>query len=113
MKKIIKTCKVKLDIPQERKQDVLETFRQYNLALNFCINKAWKPGKKIINKSKLHKLVYYPLREKTDFMLILFVLLAIKLVMQLNFALLTGIIVKRLLNQPLNLFPQFNLIKEL
>ncbi|MHA1396103.1 MAG: RNA-guided endonuclease InsQ/TnpB family protein [Candidatus Heimdallarchaeaceae archaeon] len=66
MRKIIKTCKVKLDIPQERKQDVLETFRQYNFALNFCINEAWKPEKKIINKSKLHKLVYYPLKKQTN-----------------------------------------------
>ena len=66
MRKIIKTCKVKLDIPEERKQDVFETFRQYNFALNFCINEAWKPEKKIINKSKLHKLVYYPLKEKTN-----------------------------------------------
>ena len=66
MKTITKTCEVKLNIPDERKQDVLETFKQYNYALNFCVDKAWQSDKKIINKSKLHKLTYYPLREKTD-----------------------------------------------
>ncbi len=66
MKTITKTCKVKLGIPEERKQDILETFRQYNFALRFAIKQAWKPDKKIINKSKLHKLTYYPLREKTN-----------------------------------------------
>jgi len=66
MRTIIKTCKVKLDIPEDRKEDILETFRQYNFALNFCIDKAWEPEKKIINKSKLHKLTYYPLKEQTN-----------------------------------------------
>ena len=65
MRTIIKTCKVKLDIPEGQKRDILKTFKQYNLALNFCINKAWKPKSKIINKSKLHKLTYYPLKGKT------------------------------------------------
>lgn len=66
MRTITKTCKVKLDIPEDRKQDILETFKQYNFALNFCIEQAWKPKRKIINKSKLHKLTYYPLRETTN-----------------------------------------------
>ncbi len=65
MKAITKTCKVKLNIPKERKQDILKTFKQYNYALNFAIEQAWKPERKIINKSTLHKLTYYPLREKT------------------------------------------------
>lgn len=65
MKTITKTCKVKLDIPEKRKKDIFETFRQYNQALNFCIGKAWQPEKKIINKSVLHKATYYPLREQT------------------------------------------------
>jgi len=64
--KIIKTCKVKLSIPKERKQDVFETFKQYNFALNYCVDTAWKSNKKIINKSRLHKLTYYPLRKKTN-----------------------------------------------
>ncbi len=66
MRTITKTCKVKLDIPEQRRQDVLDTFKQYNHALNFCIDKAWKPERKIINKSKLHKLTYYPLKEQTN-----------------------------------------------
>jgi len=66
MRKITKTCKVKLDIPQERKQDIIETFRQYNFALNFCVNEAWKPKKKVINRFKLHKLIYYPLKRQTN-----------------------------------------------
>jgi len=65
MKTIIKTCKVKLDIPEERKPDILETFKQYNYALNFAIDKAWEPERKIINKSKLHRETYYPLRDMT------------------------------------------------
>ncbi|MBT9150824.1 MAG: hypothetical protein DDT40_01003 [candidate division WS2 bacterium] len=66
MKAITKTCKAKLNIPEEQIQDILETFRQYNYALNFAVEQAWKPERKIINKSKLHKLTYYPLREKTN-----------------------------------------------
>jgi len=66
MRTITKTCKVKLDIPEERKQDIFETFKQYNYALNFCIDKAWKSERKIINKSKLHKLTYYSLKEQTN-----------------------------------------------
>jgi len=63
---ITKTCKIKLNIPEGREPDILETFRQYNYALNFCVEQAWKPERKIINKSILHKLTYYPLKEKTD-----------------------------------------------
>ena len=66
MRTIIKTCKVKLVILEDKKQDILETFRQYNYALNFAIEQAWKPERKIINKFTLHKLTYYPLREKTS-----------------------------------------------
>lgn len=66
MRTITKTCKIKLDIPKNRKQDILDTFKQYNYALNFCIDEAWKPERKIINKSTLHKLTYYPLRKKTN-----------------------------------------------
>ena len=66
MRTITKTCKVKLDFPEERRQNIFDTFKQYNYALNFCIDKAWEPEKKIINKSKLHKLTYYPLREQTN-----------------------------------------------
>ena len=65
MQTIIKTCKVKLNIPENRIQDILETFKQYNFALNFCIEQAWKPERKIINKSNLHRLVYYSLRKIT------------------------------------------------
>jgi len=66
MQTITKTCKIKLNVSEDRKQDILETFKQYNFALNFCIEQAWKPERKIVNKSKLHKETYYPLREKTD-----------------------------------------------
>lgn len=66
MKTMTKTCKVKLDVPEERKQDILETFKQYNYALNFAIEQAWKPKRKIINKSRLPKEVYYPLRKATN-----------------------------------------------
>ncbi|MCD6143130.1 transposase [Thermococcus sp.] len=64
--KLAKTCGVKLIIPEGRKQDVLETFKQYNFAVNFCVDKAWEPEKKVINKHELHKLTYYSLREGTD-----------------------------------------------
>ncbi|RLI41175.1 transposase [Candidatus Bathyarchaeota archaeon] len=64
--KIVKTCRVKLVIPEERKQDVLETLRQYNFAVNFCVNKAWEPKRKIIDRHELHKLTYYPLQENTN-----------------------------------------------
>lgn len=66
METITKTCKVKLNIPENRKQDILETFKQYNYALNFAIEQAWKPERKIINKSVLHSLTYYPLRGTTQ-----------------------------------------------
>jgi len=65
MQTITKTCKVKLNISEDRKQDIFETFKQYNYALNFAITQAWKPERKIINKAILHKETYYPLRETT------------------------------------------------
>ncbi len=66
MGEVIKTCRVKLNILRERRQDVLETFKQYNFAASFCVDKAWEPKKKITDRLELHKLTYYPLREKTD-----------------------------------------------
>jgi len=64
--KAIKTCKVKLVIPEAREQDVLETSEQYNFAVNFCVDKAWGPKRKIVNRHELHKLTYYPLRGSTN-----------------------------------------------
>ncbi|MEW6170546.1 MAG: transposase [Candidatus Omnitrophota bacterium] len=66
MRTITKTCKVKLNIPDNRKSDILKTFEQYIFALNYSIDKAYEPDKKIINKSKLHKLTYYALKELTE-----------------------------------------------
>ena len=65
MKKTVKTCKVKLVIPEERRRDVLETFRRYNLAANFCVDKAWESKKRTTNRFKLHKLTYHLLRKRT------------------------------------------------
>jgi len=112
METITKTCKVKLDIPEERKPDILETFKQYNDALNFAIEQAWKPEKKIINKSKLHKLTYYPLREKTQLPANFICSARNKACDVIRFNIINGTIIKKLLSPSLNLFLLFNWIKE-
>ena len=63
---IVKTISVKLDIPSERKEDLLETFRQFNQACNTIVDVAWKGEQKIHNKKELHRLTYYDIRDVTN-----------------------------------------------
>lgn len=63
---VTKTIKVKLDIPNERTNDVLETFRQYKTACDMVLEVAWAGDKKDYNKQELHHETYYTIREATD-----------------------------------------------
>ncbi|MFO7943632.1 MAG: hypothetical protein R6U51_04955 [Anaerolineales bacterium] len=61
-----KTISVKLDIPQECQDDVLETFRQFNQACRMVLEVAWQEERKNYNKKDLHHATYYPIRDATD-----------------------------------------------
>jgi IS605 OrfB family transposase len=63
---VTKTISVKLDISQERQDDVLETFRQFNQACRMVLEVAWQEERKNYNKQDLHHATYYPIRDATD-----------------------------------------------
>ncbi len=63
---VTKTISVKLDIPQDRIGDILETFRQFNQAYREVLEVAWSSERKTYNKQELHRATYYPVRESTD-----------------------------------------------
>lgn len=63
---VTKTIQVKLDIPSDRQDDVLETFRQFNQACRMVLKVAWEGERKNYNKQELHHATYYPIREATD-----------------------------------------------
>jgi IS605 OrfB family transposase len=63
---VTKTIAVKLDVPQNRFDDLLETFRQFNQACCTVLEVAWAGKRKSYNKQELHHATYYPIRETTD-----------------------------------------------
>lgn len=66
MRTVTKTNVIKLDIPEERLEDVHETFRQYHMALSMAVDKAWEDEKKTTSRNRLHHQIYYDIREETD-----------------------------------------------
>lgn len=66
MSYITKTISVKLDVPQDRIGDLMETFRQFNQACRTVLEAAWGDERKNYNKQELHHATYYPIRESTD-----------------------------------------------
>lgn len=66
MNHVTKTISVKLDIPDDRVGDMLETFRQFNQSCRMVLDVAWSGERKDYNKSSLHDATYYPIREATD-----------------------------------------------
>ncbi|WP_154020035.1 RNA-guided endonuclease InsQ/TnpB family protein [Halococcus sediminicola] len=62
-----RTVPVKLDVPDERRDDLHTTIEQFNDAANYTIqNGRNDDGYLILNKSKIHDRVYYDLRDQTD-----------------------------------------------
>jgi predicted transposase len=62
-----RTVPVKLDVPDERRDDLHKTIRQFNDAANYTVQNARNDdGHLILNKSKIHDEVYYDLRDRTE-----------------------------------------------
>ena len=62
-----RTIPVKLDVPDERRNDLHQTIEQFNRACNYTVEHGRNDdGYLILNKSKVHDKVYYDLREETD-----------------------------------------------
>ena len=62
-----RTVPVKLDVPDERGDDLHTTIEQFNDAANYTVqNGRNDDGYLILNKSKIHDRVYYDLRDRTD-----------------------------------------------
>jgi len=61
------TVAVKLDVPDERCEDLHTTIEQFNDAADYTVeNGRNDDGYLILNKSTIHDEVYYGLRERTD-----------------------------------------------
>ncbi len=62
-----RTVPVKLDVPDERRDDLHTTIEQFNDAATYTVeNGRNDDGHLILNKSKIHDRVYYDLRDRTD-----------------------------------------------
>ena len=64
---VTRTVPVKLDVPDERCDDLHTTIEQFNDAANYAIqNGRNDDGYLILNKSTIHDRVYYDLRDRTE-----------------------------------------------
>ena len=62
-----RTVPVKLDVADERRDDLHATIEQFNDAANHTVqNGRNDDGYLILNKSTIHDKVYYDLRDRTD-----------------------------------------------
>jgi len=62
-----RTVPVKLDVPEERRDDLHQTIQQFNTAANYTIDHGRdEDGDLILNKSTIHDEVYHDLRDRTD-----------------------------------------------
>lgn len=66
MDHVTKTIPVKLNVPQERIEDLLEIFRQFNQACTMVLETAWAGEHKTYNRKEVHQATYYQVREATD-----------------------------------------------
>jgi putative transposase len=61
------TVPVKLDVPEERRDDLHQTIQQFNAAANYTIDHGRDDdGNLILNKPTIHDEVYHDLRDETD-----------------------------------------------
>jgi putative transposase len=64
---VTRTVPIKLDVPDERRDDLHQTIKQFNHAANYSVEHGRNDdGYLILNKSKTHDKVYYDLRDETD-----------------------------------------------
>jgi IS605 OrfB family transposase len=62
-----RTIPVKLDVPDDRRDDLHTTIEQFNHAANYTVDHGRNDdGYLILNKSKIHDKMYYDLRDETD-----------------------------------------------
>ena len=62
-----RTVPVKLDVPDERRNDLHTTIEQFNDAANHTVEHGRNDdGYLILNKSTIHDKLYYDLRERTN-----------------------------------------------
>ena len=62
-----RTVPVKLDVPEEQRDDLRQTIQQFNAAANYTIDHGKnKDGDLILNKSTIHDEVYHDLRDETE-----------------------------------------------
>jgi IS605 OrfB family transposase len=62
-----RTVPVKLDVPDERRDDLRTTIEQFTDAANYTVDHGRNDdGYLILNKSQIHDRVYYDLRDETD-----------------------------------------------
>jgi putative transposase len=62
-----RTVRVKLDVPESRREDLHRTITQFNRAANFTIQHGRDDdGDLILSKSVIHDRVYHDLRDETD-----------------------------------------------
>ncbi|XGI83901.1 RNA-guided endonuclease InsQ/TnpB family protein [Halorutilales archaeon Cl-col2-1] len=64
---IRRTVQVKLDVPEERHEDLKETFYQFKKACQYVADVAWHADEYVVtSKSQLHELTYEDVRASTD-----------------------------------------------
>ncbi len=62
-----RTVRVKLDVPDERHDDLHQTIQQFQTAVNYTVDHGENDdGYLITNKSTIHDKVYHDLRDETD-----------------------------------------------
>jgi putative transposase len=62
-----RTVPVKLDVPEERRDDLHQTIQQFNTAADYTVDHGGdEDGDLILNKSTIHDEVYHDLRDETD-----------------------------------------------
>lgn len=64
---IRRTVQVKLDVPEERHEDLKETFYQFKKACQYVADVSWHADEYVVtSKTELHELTYDDVRDSTD-----------------------------------------------
>lgn len=68
MTEVVRNIQVKLDIPEPRRSDVDQTFKEFRQATQHVSDYGWNndPDHLVKAKNKLHKATYTEVREQTN-----------------------------------------------